>query len=442
MENDNNQNVDNVTEPVQEITLEPSTSAVTEPVQEITLEPSTAVETDPVQEPSTAVVTEPSTEAQVQVIVQEQSTEVPKKKKMDKNTLVRLIAVGIIVIGIAIYLLFFHKWSFSVNESNPKSVIEGYFSRIEGKDYSRAYDLVYIPDNAIVELDDFLTFISSSKDLKKVSKITESEKTKTTATYDVEFSDTGKKYKYNLNLISTGEWKVVIDDLYIDGWKVEIPGESNLYIEDTIVSSILSKKEGNHDIYTLTIAPGNKKFKIETDLGNYSTKIDVAGSNSGEKIIPELEKEEELNSTLTAIKDIWNNMYKDYTKSVSKEDILKKYFDSNFKVEDIEKYYPKGFDTMTKKGNKNNTFTNLELVNTVKNVNKKTTIEADDIIKLEFGYKINFLVDYAYVGSKDLDKSMTRFSSIKLKKTGSGYKINEITDDKLFSFLSYTYVDF
>lgn len=433
MESDNNnQNNEVNTEPYQEIQL------VTEPVQEV--QPSSEVVQEPVTEVPVSTPQEP--QVQVQMINQEQKKE--GKKKLDKNTIIRIVAIAVIVIGILVYFIFFHKWNFKVDNTNPKSVLEGYFNSLNEKDYAKAYSYVYVPDGALVGEDDYLTYVSNNRDVsdKKIATLERLDKNEPLTTFEVVFTDTGKKYKYNLNMLSNGEWKLVLDDLYIEGWKVEVPGGSKLYIDNQQISSNLSKKENEHDIYTLTIAPTNKKFKVETNFETYSTKLDVAGSNSGEKIIPEITKDSIKDDAIEGLKKLWNNLYKDYTNSVSKEEVLKKYFDSNFKLEDMDKYYIKDFDTLTKKGNKNNVFTNIEMESILINPNKKSTIESNDVLKIEFGYKIKFLVDYVYAGSKDLEKSMSRYSSIKLRKTSDGYKISEITDEKLFNFLSYTYVDF
>jgi len=422
MENDsNNENqVQNVTEPVQEV----------QPNIEVPQEPITEVQTVTPQEP--------------QVQIQMTNQEEPNKKKLDKKTIMKIVIASVLVLSAIICFLLFHDWGIKIDNNNPKSVLEGYFKCLKDKDYTNAYSLAYLPDNSIVELDDFLKYISNSKDMsdKKIVNIERISKSQTSTTYEVEFNDSSKKYKYELNMLSNGEWKIKLDDLYIEGWMVEVPGDSKLFIDNKPISKDLSKKEKDHDIYTLTIAPNTKKIKIETTFETSTTKIDVASSNSGEKILPEITKQNELDKALEEFKEIFNNLYNDYVKNTSKEEVLKKYYDSNFKLEDMDNFYTKNFDTLTKKGNKNNIFTNIEIESIVANPNKQSIIEGNDILRIEFGYKINFLVDYIYSGSNDLEKSMTRYSSIKLRKTSDGYKISEITDEKLFNFLSYTYVEF
>lgn len=417
----------------------------TTPVQEVNTEvqtvPATEVQTVPVTEP-VSVSTQP-VKSEPQVIVQAINTEANKqKKKLDKKTIIRIAAVGVILLGVVVYLVFFHNWEPKEDPSDPKSVVTVFFNSIINKDYTKAFKYTYLPENSFVNEDDFFSFISGDKYLgdlpnRKIKEVLKETKEHSSATYKVTLNN-DKEYSMNLKMNSSGDWFVVVDNLYIENWKIEVPGDSKFYIDNKLVSSSISKKDNGHDIYTIpAIAPSKKEFKIETTLDTYTTKFEVAGSNSGEKIIPEFTKEEEINKYLEGLKDLWNNLYKDYLNSKSKEEVSK-YFDSSIKSEDIEKYYTKSFDTLTRKGNKNSTYKNVVLDSIIVNPDKKCYIEGNDTLKLEFGYKITFLEDFVYKDSTDLNRAMTRYSSIKLKKDKDEYKISEVTDEKLFNFLKYT----
>ena len=427
MENGENNNLVQTT-PVQEVNTEVQTVPVTE------------VQTTPVAAP---VVSTQPVQGEPQVIVQAISAENKPKKKINKNTIIRIAAIGVVLLGVIVYLVFFHNWEPKENPSDPKSVVTTFFNAIINKDYTKAFKYTYLPENSFVNEDDFFSFISSDKHLgdlpnRKVKEVLKESKEYTSAEYKVTLNN-DSEYEVKLKIDSSGNWFVIVDNLYIEDWKIEVPGDAKLYIDNKLVSSSIAKKNNDHDIYTIpAIAPSKKEFKIETSFDTYTTKFDVAGSNSGEKIIPELTKEEEITKSLDAFKDLWNNMYKDYIASKSKEDVLKKYFDSNFKVEDVEKYYTKSFDTLTRKGNKNSTYKNVVLDSIITNTNKKCYIEGNDIIKVEFGYKVTFLEDFVYKDATDLNRTMTRYSSIKLRKDKDGYKISEVTDEKLFNFLKYT----
>ena len=181
MENENNQNVEvvNQTEVVQVV---PTTEVVTEAV------------------PATPNVVEST--PQPQVIIQEQTTQPEtKKKKLDKNTLIRIIAGVVILLGIGIYLIFFHKWEPKLDVNNPKSVLNTYFNSLIDKDYSNAFNYVYLPNSSIVDSDDFFSFISNNKNYsdltgKSISKIEEVSKSNTVASYNVILNDSDKKYNF------------------------------------------------------------------------------------------------------------------------------------------------------------------------------------------------------------------------------------------------------
>ena len=407
------------------------------------LVPSTEVPTVPVVEQTTQPVVNTPVQSEPQVIVQATNSEQPKqKKKIDKNLIVRLVAVLVVVLAVAAYFIFFFEWKPKEDPSDPKSVAYTYINSIIEKDFSRSFKYAYLPNNSFVDGDDYFTFISNNKKYnnisdKKIDSVNKIDKSQTNAEYEVILND-NTNYNLKLNMDSSGNWFVVVDNLFIEDWKIEVPGGSKLYIDDTLVDNNLAKKSDNHDIYTIpAIAPSKKEFKIVTSFDEYKTSFDVAGSNSGDKIIPELNKEDEINSSLEYIKDTWNSLYKDYLSNTPKTDVLKDYFDSSFKEEDMDKYYTKSFDSLTRKGNKNSVYTNIELSDIKINENKKSYIEGNNVIKIEFGYRVDFLVDYVYSGSTDSKEYMTRYSSIELIKDNNKYKIHKITDEKLLNYLKY-----
>jgi len=416
-----------------------STEVPTTPVVEVTTTPvQVPVQNQVVEVPTTPVVVPPTVPAQ------EPSTEVKKeKKKITKKTIIRLSAVLVVILAVAAYFIFFYEWKPKLDPKDPESVTEVYYNYLIDRDYSNALKYVYLPNYSYVDEDDFFSFVSNNSKLsmlysKKIKEIKRISKVGNQATYEVIMND-DEIFNTNLNMLSDGYWYVVVDNLYITDWKVEVPGNSKLYIDNKEVNKTLSKlNDDTHSVYTIpAIAPSKKEFKIETSFDTYTTSFDVAGSNNGQKIIPELNKEEEINNALKYIKETWNSIYKDYTNSVSKEEVLKKYYDSKFTVEDMDTYYSKSFDSLTRKGNKQYINTNVVLDSIIINPNKKSYIEANDVIRIEFGYKMTHTVDFVYSNAKDWEEYMTRYSSIELKKTNDEYKIYRITDDKLFNYLKY-----
>ncbi len=414
----------------------------TQPVQAQSAAP-TVQTTQPVQaaQPQ-AQPTVNKQEPQVQVIMQQNDNK--QKKKMDKQTLFRIIAASVIVLGIAVYFIFFHKVEKPTDEGDPKSVTTAYFQYLVDGRYREAIKYVYLPEDSYVTEDDYFMFTQSNSNFKDIlgngiKDIRKTSKTETKAVYIVSLNN-DRDYTVNLDMLSDGNWRVIVEDLYLENWKVEVPGSSKLYIDGSLVPKSLSKaNDKGHDVYTIpAIGPYKKEFKVETSFDELTKKFEVAGSNSGEEIKLELKKEDEINSALAYIKEMWNGMYKDYVDGTPNKDVLVKYFDTNFKEADMKTAFKENFDKLSGIGNKQYTYKDVEMESVIVNPDKKQMIEGNNVIRIEFGYKLNTTVDYIYEGSKDVTKSMTRYSSIKLTKTNDGYRINEITDDKLFNYLKYT----
>lgn len=405
MENENkieNSNQEVVQMPVPEVQTEANTEIQTEISTEIQSEVATEVQTIPasnvIQEVSSQpVVASPEvgkTEPQVQVIMQEGEKK-KEKKKLDKQTLIRIIAGSVILLGIAIYFIFFNKTEKPTDDGDPQSVTTAYFNYLINRNYSSAQQYALIPEGSFVSEDDFFSYMSSNKSYsnlynKTIKEVRKSSKTETNAKYEVTLND-DTKYTVNLSMQSDGSWKIIHEDLYLENWMVEVPGSSKLYIDGTLVPKTLAKlNDKDHDVYTIpAIAPYKKEFKVVTQFGEITKKIGVASSSSGDEIKLELTKEDEINSALEYIKEMWNGLYKDYIDGTSNDEVLKKYYDSNFKVTDMPKVYKEYFDKLSGKGNKQYTYKDVELEDVIVNPDKKQMVEADDIISIEFGYKYN-----------------------------------------------------
>ena len=461
MENENkNENNSQVVEPkpVVEVHTEVQTTPVSNTSQEVPTQPvqvKPVVEQTQIVQSPVAQTTQPAQVAQpqaqptvnkqepkVQVIMQQGDNK--QKKKMNKQTLIRIIAASVIVLGLAVYFIFFHKVEKATNEGDPKSVTTAYFQYLVDGRHREAIKYVYLPEDSYVTEEDYFLFTQNNSNFKDIlghtiKDVRKTSKTETKAVYIVTLNN-DIDYTVHLDMLSDGNWRVVVEDLYLENWKVEVPGSSKLYIDGSLVPKRLAKaNDKGHDVYTIpAIGPYKKEFKVETSFDTYTKKFEVAGSNSGEEIKLELTKEDEINSAIKYIKEMWNGMYKDYVEGTPNKDVLVKYFDTNFKESDMTKSFKDNFDQLSGKGNKQYTYKDVEMESIIVNPDKKQMIEGDDVIRIEFGYKLNTTVDYIYEGSKDVTKSMTRYSSIKLRKTKDSYKINEITDDKLFNYLKYT----
>ena len=161
------------------------------------LVPSTEVPTVPVVEQTTQPVVNTPVQSEPQVIVQATNSEQPKqKKKIDKNLIVRLAAVLVVVLAVAAYFIFFFEWKPKEDPSDPKSVAYTYINSIIEKDFSRSFKYAYLPNNSFVDGDDYFTFISNNKKYnnisdKKIDSVNKIDKSQTNAEYEVILNASG-----------------------------------------------------------------------------------------------------------------------------------------------------------------------------------------------------------------------------------------------------------
>ncbi len=121
-------------------------------------------------------------------------------------------------------------------------------------------------------------------------------------------------------------------------------------------------------------------------------------------------------------------MYKDYLNNVSAEEIATKYFDSSVTDEDVKLAYTDSFDKLIQSSVAAYKYHDFSLTEVVPSKKQESVIYGDDIILVNFGYRLQWY----YV--MNFENNMKRLSSIALKKDGDSFKIYRVTDIGLFNF--------
>ena len=122
-------------------------------------------------------------------------------------------------------------------------------------------------------------------------------------------------------------------------------------------------------------------------------------------------------------------MYRDYEKKVKVEDFKTKYFDENIRMEEIEPIYPTAFDTAKLSSIKGLDYSDFNMTEVVPSKNKQTTVYGEDTLLVNFGYRLQ----WRWWG---MDEDMKRLSSIVIRKVDDSFKIYQITDMKLFTWIN------
>ncbi len=359
--------------------------------------------------------------------------EKPKKKKP-----IALIIILLLVLlagaGVGAYFLFFNG-----NGSSPDKIAKKYIQNLINKKYDENYDLVYIEDNTFIEKNDYSEFAQTTQKYsditsKTIEKVDEKLKTEKDASYMVNLVNKDKaKSTLEVNLKQVdGAWKVVESNFYITNWEfitakgavVTINGKEvprTFIKEDTTLKSYKEK-------YSIPAITATKKaIVLKTNIGEYQTDFTPLGSNSQTEFKILLTDTDLANKAFNYIKETWNNIYKDYTNKVDVSEVKEKYFDSSVDINDINKYYTESMKSLTSSDNYN-----YQMIEVIPRDGKENYVFGDDLIYLNFGYKLTW--KWALTKTYIWDKDMTRWSNIYLKVDGDSFKIYLVPDEKLFSW--------
>ncbi len=357
----------------------------------------------------------------------------PKKKKT--GLIIFVVLLLLCAIGGGVYFFLFKGGV----PSTPDKIAKTYIQHIIDKKYDDNYNLVYIVDNTFIENNDYLQFVQTENkyetiNSKKIEKVEEKLKTEKDATYIIHLVNEDKTestLEVNLKQVD-GAWKVVESNFYITNWEfitakgavVTIDGKEvprKFIKEDTTLKSYKEK-------YSIPAITATKKAIIlKTNIGEYQTDFTPLGSNSQIEFKILLTDTDLANKAFNYIKETWNNIYKDYTNKVDVSEVKEKYFDSSVDINDINKYYTESMKSLTSGDNYN-----YQMIEVIPRDGKENYVFGDDLIYLNFGYKLTW--KWALTKTYIWDKDMTRWSNIYLKVDGDSFKIYLVPDEKLFSW--------
>ena len=430
----NNQNPDSVNaQPV----VQP---VVQEPVQPV-VQPQPVVAPEPVMaqpQPATPVVDQTVLATNT---VQNQAPngevlEKPKKKKP-----IALIIILLLVLlagaGVGAYFLFFNG-----NGSSPDKIAKKYIQNLIDKKYDENFDYVYIIDDTFIEKNDYAEFAKTEKKYneisnKKIDKVEEKLKTETDAKYLVNLTASDKsKSSVEVNLKYVNDkWKVVEENFYIENWEfkaikgstVTINGKEvpRTYLEEDLTLVYTEK-------YRIpAITPTEKTIVAKNNLGETSEQFTPSLDDDIKTFNFALSNTEVVNKAFEYIKNTWNGMYEDMKNNVEISEIKNKYFDESVDIEKVTIYY-NDLKSQLKYSDKNHL-----MVEVIPRPNSENAVYGNDLIGLNFGYKITWSYTTGFVST---NHHMTRYSNIMLKLDGDindgSFKIYNVTDEYLFSYVN------
>lgn len=358
-----------------------------------------------------------------------------KPQKKSKKTLF----IGGIVLGILISIILVLILMLGGSSNNPAKIAKKYVNALISQKYDEAFGYVFLPENAFVDSNDYFEHIKtrpyfSTIRTQKIESISEDYTTDQESEYKVSVKNpdnTITNYKIHFKKNYNNEWKIVENNLYIDNWEIIIPGNTKFYINEKEVSRTYIKKLfGVKEKYIIPAISSNKKnFKFENSLQTKEFEYTPTGGNSGEEIYFELTDNNLKNKAYEYIKTTWNSIYTDYINGVNVSDVAKKYFVEGMDINLVEEYYTKSFDSLTR-GSSGYKYINYSLIEVVDRKNADNYIISDDVITLNFGYKLTWQWSFSMANEM---REMTRFSKIRLKIDGDSFKIFEVPDTDFFS---------
>lgn len=474
----NNQPVNPVNNPVADnnVSTPVNNSVVTEPVMSqttpvnnmasqegITTTPTPVVPEVPVQQPETTPVMPqqmntmqpnnqlPDMNNQYQMnnqVVQPQPyyNNVAVQPKKSNKTLFIVLGVVAVVIALAAIVggVFLLKGVLGgkTNLSKPDSVAKAYVEALIKKDYKKAKKYIYIPEGGFVNDDDYLDFITRQDYTKSVvdkniESVTEVRLASDTAEYSVLTKDKDKVgYTVTVPLVlNDGKWYINESTIYAKDWKFSVPGDTKVTIDgEEVDKKYITGKEEIYDVYVLpAIAKESKHFTFKNDLGQLEQDI-TATSGGNIKIQMELKNEELVTKAREFVKTMYNGMLEaaNANKDVSE---VRKYFDGSIDTDAISTYYKNMANLYTgSSGYKN---VDIKMTQIIQRKDAQNYISANNVITLNFGYSVSWMWTLMKT-----DRSMDRYSSIRLKVDGDSFKIYQVTDENLFKTLNYFTNDF
>ncbi|MBQ8626744.1 MAG: hypothetical protein IJ419_11345 [Agathobacter sp.] len=236
-------------------------------------------------------------------------------------------------------------------------------------------------------------------------------------------------FEVKLAMNADNGWYVIDDTYYIKDFYISVPGNTQLYVGDILVSDEYFVKDTGHgslkDLYKLpVVGRSNKVYKCVCDTFEGTVEYAATANSEEEPFAVAYDlNETELNEALEAAKNIWNNMYKDWAADNNAD--LSKYF-SKTSSPDYPQNCKDGFVAISKASSFKDVDHHITIIE--KRDNEDCFYITDSVIVLNIQYQLDYVWDFN--GSAE---HCRRYSHILLTKEDGEYKIFEITDTELFS---------
>ena len=427
-----------VVEPVQPEVTPVYEQPVVEPVQPEVTEPVYEQPTvEPVQPEVTPVYEQPIVEPIQQPVYEAPQGGIVEPKKKGKAGLIAIIIALVVALAVGGYFLFGKDLLGGNKKETAESLSKKYVNNLINKKYEDNFKLIRLEKDSYVSVDDYMKYAQTKDDYTKIIGIKDYEVKETLlttseATYEFKFNIDNKNKVIEINLVKEdNKWKVK-DGNFIQNWSFELPVETKVFIggkevkKEFITTNSTIVKE--HVICTIPELPnGEIEITLEHKLGK-STITVKPNTKETPFLSPEITDTELLDQAYTYIKETWNDMYKDYVNKVPFEEVKTKYFDESVTEEDAKLVYTESFDKIIKSSTSGYNYHDFSLTEVVPSKKKQSVIYGDDILLINFGYRLQW---YFILKSPD---DMKKLSSIALKKDGDSFKIYKVTDMNLFTY--------
>lgn len=361
------------------------------------------------------------------------------KIEKKKNSKLIIIIVSLIICISALlcvgYFLLFN------NSNKPESVLKKYVNNLLDEKYADNYELLYLPEDSFVTSNDYLEFVQSDSNYKiikdyKLNSLEKTSETEKEICYNVTFINKEKNIKsIDFKLKLGDNWGILEEKLYLIDWSIIVPKNTKIFVDEIEVPNRLKVNDGNIDLnqekYVFpAISKIKKTFLFDNKLSQKKVEITPLMSNYNDKISIELTDQDLISNAYKYIKTTWNELYQSYLNNENVSDIFKKYFDDSLDIDTVNSYYKDGFDSLTR-GTSGYKYVDFILTDVVEQ--GANYVVTDEIITINFGYKLNWQWSFTKSFTNDL-RSMTRYSKIQLKIDGDSFKIYRIPDERLFSY--------
>lgn len=271
------------------------------------------------------------------------------------------------------------------------------------EDYEAAMErMMFGKDGTFVDADGVAWYLPRT-DLRdivgmdgKVIDIVEGEGTSSKKIEVTVATDDGAEQTVELlcSLNDNNDYKINVLEMYIEDWKVRVPGNSVLYIDGKEVSKdYFDKKDNLYDVYNIpALIKKDTEIKIVLDgFGEYTETVMVADNAEVENVKFWIDGEE-AQDILNGFKDVFNKLVASYGEGKSVSDVLH-FFSDSMDTATIDKIYNDNIGNGLYQGGKNS---NIVMTAIKPNPDENLGIfpRSDKVVVINFGYILNWKGKY------------------------------------------------